>query len=501
MIRYLTLWPTVSLLKPSNIWAVAMMRAVYKMPLFNQPIHLEKLSLHSLAKYLSDICVRLMISCRTSSASLPEALATCQRLRCVIHDKIPYSMANRVTSEVLEYLGSRYDEVSDCIDHSSSCKDILQHFVNAILHPQVTELDILGIHILIVNTVLDHIDTLSQLKIFRACVKCEESYDSFKHLLLQNLPSLKNLKCFTVPRWSSNEIIRVLFKSAPGLTHLDVSESKGVTDESIDIILTFPSLQSLDVSKTGISKSGYKYLLDRSRSCLHLQDFGLNVVDSSDILSLPHCFQGLRRLSLNMGFNDIYLDNIAQLLQGVEELKLSAFRVPSLPYFSTLKVLILDVRELEDMGDLPKSCPCLEKLMINAFFLECRVFTGSFTHLCRLSVSVCHTDTRSIDALLSAAPNLVTFHFNKEGSSLIFIAELLCDTFAIDRLKNLSMFSVNGCIDSKELSCFMHKCSRLTTCETCGDARELIKVWYQACAGLIINEVKWCRMHLHHHRL
>ncbi|XP_069671450.1 uncharacterized protein [Periplaneta americana] len=110
MIRYLTLWPTVSLLKPSNIWAVAVMRAVYKMPLFNQPIHLEKLSLHSLAKYLSDICVCLVNSCRTSSASLSEALATCQHLRCIIHDKIPYSMANRVTSEALEYLGSRYDE-------------------------------------------------------------------------------------------------------------------------------------------------------------------------------------------------------------------------------------------------------------------------------------------------------------------------------------------------------------------------------------------------------
>ncbi|XP_069671444.1 uncharacterized protein [Periplaneta americana] len=500
MIRYLTLWPTVSLLKPSNIWAVAMMRAVCKMSLFNQPIHLKKLSLHSLAKYLSDICVRLMISCRTSSASLPEALATCQRLRCIIHDKIPYSMANRVTSEALEYLGSRYDEVSDCIDHSSSCKDVLQHFVNAILHPQVTELDILGIHILIVNAVLDQIETLSQLKIFRACVKCEKSYDSFKHLLLQHLPSLKNLKCFTVPQWSSNEIIRVLFKSAPGLTHLDVCESKGVTDESIDLILSFPYLESLDVSKTGISKSGYKCLLDRSRSCLHLQDFGLNFADSLHVLSHPYNFQGLRHLSLSVHFVEIYWDDIAELLQGLEELKLCACDVLYLPYFPNLKVLVLDVFYL-DMQNLPRSCPRLETLMIKTITLESHRVTESFAHLRSLSIWISSIDTRATDALLSAAPNLLTFHFNMANLSDIPIVEVFSESLKISRLKNLSTFSVNGYVDPNTLSLITHKCSRLTTCNMCGEVRELMKRRYRACTGLKINEVKWCQIHLHHHRL
>ncbi|XP_069671448.1 uncharacterized protein [Periplaneta americana] len=380
------------------------------MPLFIQPVRLEKLSLHSFAKYLSDICVRLVNSCCTSSASLPEALATCQRLRCIIHDKIPYSMANRVTDEALEYLNRHCSVVKININRSSSYKKILQHFVNAILHPQVTELDLIGIHILIVNAVLNQIETLSQLKIFRACVNHEHGLDLFERLLLQHLPSLKNLKCFTVPRWSSNEIIRVLFKSAPGLTRLDVSQSRSVTDKSIDVILNFAYLQSLNVSGTGISDRGYKYLLDRSRNCLHLQDFGLNFVDSSHILSLADCFQGLRHLSLNMGNLELNLDDIAKPLQGLEELKLCASSLLPLPYFPNLKILGLDARKL-DLQHLPASSPRLEKLIVRTVGFYCCTLTESFTHLYSLSLRIFFPNTHSIDALLSAAPNLVTFHF------------------------------------------------------------------------------------------
>ncbi|XP_069671443.1 uncharacterized protein [Periplaneta americana] len=501
MIRYLTLWPTVSLLKSSNIWAVAMMRAVYKMPLFNQPLRLEKLSLHSLVKYLSDTCVCLVNSCRTSSASLQEALATCQRLSCIIHDKIPHCMANRITNEALEYLSCHYNVMKDSINHSSSSKNILQHFVNAILHPQVTELDIVAVRMVFVNAALNQIETLSQLKIFRACLGNGEGLDLFEQLLLEHLPSLKNLKRFTLSRWSSNEIISVLSKSAPGLTHLDVGESEDVTDKSIDVILKFAYLQSLNVSNTGISDHGYKRLLDRSRSCLHLQDFGLNFVDSSHILSLPDRFQGLRRLSLNVGNLEINLDDIAELLQGLEELKLCASHVPALPYFSTLKVLVLDVCKL-DIQDLPTSCPCLEKLIVKTISLYCSAFKESFTHLNNLSVWVGFTDSRSIDALLSAAPNLVAFHFNTGDSrDIIAIVKLFSKSLKLNWLENLSVFSVNGSIDLKTLSLVTHRCSRLTTCNVCVENREFMRNWYWNFTGVKIYEVKWCWMHLHHLRL
>ncbi|XP_069671447.1 uncharacterized protein [Periplaneta americana] len=465
------------------------------MPLFNQPVRLEKLSLHSLAKYLSDICVRLV-----NSASFEEAHATCQRLKCIIHDRIPHSMANCVTSKALKYLNSRYDDISESCYFSPLSDNILQQFVAVILHPKVTELDIIGIKLYIAMVVLSGIEKLSQLKIFRACGRYRRRLDSFNRLLLWHLPSLKNLKCCTLPLCSSNEIIRVLFKSAPGLTHLDVSESEGVTDESIDIILSFPYLQSLDVSGTGISQNGYKCLLDKSRRCLHLQDFGVNIVDSSHILSLPDCFQGLRRLSLNMGILEMnHLDDIAQLLQGLEELKICGSYVISLPYFPSLKVLVLDVDQL-DVEHLPTKCPRLEKLVIETFGLECSRITNSFMYL--TSLSIWFVESHPIDVLLSAAPNLVTL-FLAMGPDFylqISIVQLFSrpESHKLNRLENLSIYKQIRYVRPETLSFIMQSCSRLRTCKVFGENHKMMKSYYKDCAGVNISEPKRCWDRLYH---
>ncbi|XP_069702432.1 uncharacterized protein [Periplaneta americana] len=470
------------------------------MPLYNQPVRLQKLSLESFAKYLSDICVRLVNSGRSSSASSEEeALATCRRLRCIIHDSIPYSMANYITSEILKHLDSRYHDIRGCINFFP-CKNILQHFVKAVLHPQVTELDITGEWKYISNVVLNQMETFSQLRVLRFCVRNEQSYrkisrhDSFKHFLPKCLCYLKNLKCFILPKYCSDEIISVLSRTATGLTQLNVSGSSGVTDMSIDIILNFPHLESLDVSKTGMSVSGYKYLVDAFGKRYDLQEFGLSFLNSTQIRSLAHCFPSLRRLSLNVEYSvRLYLNDTLQLLKGLEELKVSGCKSISMPSFETLKVLELDVYDI-DVQHLPANCPRLEKLNIKTVFLKCSQLTSSFKYLYSLSIWTVHS--HSVHTLLSAAPNLVTLQLFTTLTFYSDISVLKLLSESLNLLENLFIGSLTGFIHPETLSVITRSCTKLTTFYVFGGAYEEMKSRYRDCAGVQIDPFNCWSLHI-----
>ncbi|XP_069702429.1 uncharacterized protein [Periplaneta americana] len=473
------------------------------MPLYNQPVRLQKLSLERLAKYLTNVCVRLVNSGGTSTTSSRDAIAICKRLQCIIHESIPFSMANCITSVGLKHLNGRYNDIRDCIEDSSSM-NILKHFIKVVLHPQVTQLDIADEWNYISNVILSEIETLSQLRVLRFCVRNEESYrkisryDSFKNFLSQCLYSLKNLKCFILPEFCSDLIISVLSKSATGLTHLDVSGSSGVTDMSIDAILHFRQLQSLDFSGTGISMDGYTYLLRTFENRCRVQEIGFNLLDTSQIRSLAQWFPGVRRLSLSVGFS-IRLDDTLQLFKGLEELKISRGITVFKPSFATLKVmktlkvLEFDVRYV-DVQHFPTKCPHLEKLHIKTVVLKCSQLVGYFKNLRNLSISTVHSD--SISAILAATPNLVTLHLL---TSLRFYNDVpvmaLCSQ-SLNLLENLFIGSQTGYIPPETLSFITSSFPSLRTCFVFGWRYDELECLYRDCAGVQFDLFKFWPMHM-----
>ncbi|XP_069702431.1 uncharacterized protein [Periplaneta americana] len=463
------------------------------MPLYNQPVRLQKLSLESLAKYLSDICVRLVNSGGNSEASSKDAIAICQRLQRIIHESLPFSMANCITSVGLKHLDDRYNDIRSCTE-DSSCMNILQHFIKILLHPQVTELDIANEWNYISNIILNEIERLSQLRVLRFCVRNEQSYrkisryDVLKKFPSQCLYSLKNLKCFILPAFCSDEIISVLSKSATGLTHLDVNRSSGVTDASIDIILNFPHLQSLNISETGISVDGYTCLLDTFENHCRLQEFGFSLLNTSQIRSLAQWFPGVRRLSLIVDHSmRPHLNDTLQLLKGLEELKVSGNRSISMPSFAnlkvleTLKVLELDVRYV-DVQHLQTNCPRLEKLHIKTMVLKCPQLLGSFRYLYTLSIWT--VDSDPISAILSATPNLVTLYLFTTLNFYNDISAMTLFSQSLNLLENLFMGSHTGYIRPDTLSLIARSCPRLTRCSVFGRRYNAMKSSYRHCAGV-----------------
>ncbi|XP_069700772.1 uncharacterized protein [Periplaneta americana] len=469
------------------------------MPVYNQPIRLERQCLQIFVKCLVDICVRLLNSGR-AAASEKDALGVCQRVRGIIHDTVPYTLANCVTSETLNYLDSRYHDIQDAIS-SSSCKNVFQNFVKAILHPQVTKLDVTGKWKHISNIVLNQIETLPELQILRFCVRDVQIYDSFKHLIPKCLCSLMNLRCFTLPVYCSDEIINTLVKYSPGLVHLDVSESKAVTNMSTDRILKFPYLQSLNISRTGINLMGYKCLLERSGKSLHrLQGFGLSIAEASQVMSLPCFFHGLRRLSLNMNFpaKEYRLDTL-HLLKGLEELEVSGLALISVPQLPNLKVLRLAVNYLE-VQDLPRNCPRLEKLVIKATTLKCSKLTESFHHLCCLSIWA--IELISICNLLSATPKLVNLKLItgvEYYANPSFVTVFGKSLHLMEYLENLFMCSPIGFIYPHTFPLITSNCSTMAQCfvSASEDMPEDLKTMYKDCVGVQIRPLKCCMMHFH----
>ncbi|XP_032529664.2 uncharacterized protein LOC116779475 [Danaus plexippus] len=89
--------------------------------------------------------------------------------------------------------------------------------------------------------------------------------------IIQALKGLHSLKYLFINYDCTDNILRCIVKNCPKITKLDVSCSKSITNQSIDIINKFKNLKSIQLYQTFVTWEGYVNLLI---NCNTLEDIG-----------------------------------------------------------------------------------------------------------------------------------------------------------------------------------------------------------------------------------
>ncbi|PSN33330.1 hypothetical protein C0J52_28219 [Blattella germanica] len=415
------------------------------MPVDNSPISLEMQCIHRIGTLVSEkfsICLQSV-----KNKPMRKIEAECRKLKDFIHKGIPFVVANSVTQHLLRKLDDS-PAYSRELMTSNSEKKIIRTFVHIALHPETTVLEItwhwryVGD---VVHFVMGHLSELKTFKIIQtecfdgenvmfSAAKCLHSFMNLEHLTLQG-------KC-------TDELLHVISTKCTKLKHFDICGSELVSDRSIDFIVRFKDLQTLDVTHTGLSDDGRTQILIRlsENENKSLKSYACNHISNSEMSVLVNRFPNLITLSVRFVNINICLDR----LQGLNHLEV--FKTDNyMQHFHTplIEIVGKNLVELQLVGykliaDVLANCPHLVTLSLKMDSIQFeQEMSLSFPKLKNLTLVT--NEAPGTALFLTCCPNLVSLQLITVPEFYTkFHFEMLVRKNPLHYLKRLAVGSLSG---------------------------------------------------------
>jgi hypothetical protein len=309
-----------------------------KMPRRRQPEHLTQLSLRSVGDFVQQtgqklieraVCENSQHSERKdfvyyggpstdsphsvsecSQCSLSPQMRKCDVLQRFLQPGLPQTLANKVTSHLLDALTYVMKEnvhfcVTDEITECHTLLDVIEMLVVAAVDPRVFELVLSHYPDCLCLALCRQLHRLTELKI----LKIHAIHDKGIKLEVRDhvgsgATSLKNLIVFIYENNCTDSVLEAMSQNCTQLEHLGVMFSKKVTDQGVDSIKKFQNLKILNIWGTFITKQSCTQLLN---VLLNLEDF---VSDHKD------CVHGVTKRTLRLkSFTTTNLESPHQLVR------------------------------------------------------------------------------------------------------------------------------------------------------------------------------------------
>ena len=224
-------------------------------------------------------------------------LPECKKLQEMVSTKIPTTLADEAINQLISFIlntyknlessycrddrkkeikrrAKRYLAVQDmyptikrkntfCKKHVNFCQAIAIKIGCAIFHPSTTQLEFCHSNNMAKNPTFSgflnlYLDRL--LRMGKNLTKLVLGKQLSRKVVFDNLPRLQNLESFSFS--DANDIIlETLSVSCRNLKHLNVTDSKHVTDEGVEYISEMKNLQNLKIDGTSITENGLTYVL------------------------------------------------------------------------------------------------------------------------------------------------------------------------------------------------------------------------------------------------
>jgi hypothetical protein len=509
-------------------------------PPYNSPVRLERLSLQTLGKYVSELGVQLVTSAATysmqgfasvgstslsagkhfrkhlkdmlhhvasyrlspiSSRYLLHTQHVCRQLHGVLYGMVPYYMVNAVTLELLQQLDDRLDEVQGLAEQPW-CKRILHEIVKAVLHPELTELFITWRWKYITEFVITEMSALSNLKVFKLPVNFEfiekAKTSSVELAVRKQLHTMVNLQKFVFHHYSTDDTIRVLCDSCILLKCLDIYLSNDVTDASVKHIMKLKYLEELDVTETDISDEGRVHLLRglSQNNPKNLRSYRTYSFTNLEISILSDQFPDLRDFSASLIREDLPICNF-QKFCNLETCNIYSYG--EFIYSDLFKHIGSNLLKLSFVGpsvnivDIIKNCPNLNSLVIKADHL--RMDGAPVPGLSSLQHLTLRTrDSPGATLLLSQCQNLTSLQLCAQQ---IFFYTFLDDVMMknpLACLQHLCVGSLNGNLPPEAVVFMTRHCTHLTTCKVFGGQEAELKALYHNYPGVKVESDLWIQL-------
>ncbi|XP_021694883.1 SCF E3 ubiquitin ligase complex F-box protein grrA isoform X1 [Aedes aegypti] len=253
------------------------------MPRLNQPIRLETLALKGTTVWLCHIAELLMPTMLVLSKQGTNEAQKCLKsivldLRDEYDHCIPADLYDDMAKELICQITLLIERVKKALDLRASMSKFLCQMNVAIAMSEVLlsrKLRVMKIDEL--PKTMRHIfySKMNEMKGLRYLSLGSMSggwkTDDMEKTILNGLGTMKNLTALTLNYDCTNTILRSLIKSCPNLEYIDISNSKYVTNDSIDILTKLKKLKVVLLMRTQVTISGMIELLVKAKN---LTDIG-----------------------------------------------------------------------------------------------------------------------------------------------------------------------------------------------------------------------------------
>ncbi|XP_063700282.1 uncharacterized protein LOC134830660 [Culicoides brevitarsis] len=248
------------------------------MPKLCQPATLEDLALKGCVKYLRVVgqqIVEVLNESLTIETQLPVYI---DMLNLLFDMNVPCYLFDKLKTLVFEEIEQMVKEIKKNIDARSNPTKFLTRTRIAV---QLAEV-VMSRHLRVLR--FDKMPKTIRQPFYINLNRCSGlvvldmgsmsggwKTEDVEHFYLNGLNTMTNLRSVTLAYDCTDNILDMLAMTAPLISHIDVSNSKLITDLSVDRLLRFKHLQSVQLHRTSVTMEGYSYLLLYSE---HLADLG-----------------------------------------------------------------------------------------------------------------------------------------------------------------------------------------------------------------------------------
>lgn len=243
------------------------------MPKLNQPKSLEQYSIRALVTFLCDLGEKLMpIIISLSKSEAQRSSDTLEhRIRFVqkyFEYNVPCFLYDPLCDEICIEIPKLIDRIKKRLRPGSSMGEFLSQvnvavsLTEVILSSNLRKLDCDSMPKMIRHLFYNKLSSLTGLEYLNlGSLSGGWKTCDMEPTVLNGIVSMKNLQYFCLNYDCTNNILLALIESCPRLTTIDITSSKTINNDSVNILLRFKHLKCVQLYRTSISIEGYVKLL------------------------------------------------------------------------------------------------------------------------------------------------------------------------------------------------------------------------------------------------
>lgn len=250
---------------------------------YKQPKNLEEISLTRLADWVAEqaelqMKVTGVIAQRDTSTAQAALIKTIGNIRRYLEYNVPWMLYDSLTTETIRALTELIDKIKEALGFRISMGkfvsevNIAVSMIEVVFTKNVTQLSIDTIPKMMRSIFYSKMPMLTGLVYLNlGSLSGGWKTSDMETSIVQALKELHQLKYLFISYDCTDGILKCIVTNCTKVEKLDVSSSKCITNESIDILCKLKSLKSVQLYRTFVTLEGFAKLLV---NCKTLKDIG-----------------------------------------------------------------------------------------------------------------------------------------------------------------------------------------------------------------------------------
>ncbi|GBP64108.1 hypothetical protein EVAR_8477_1 [Eumeta japonica] len=253
------------------------------MPNLKQPRKLEMVALSLVGDWVALQAEELMapvagISQRDSVQAHAVLARKVDQLRCYLEYNVPWMVYDILAKEVIRALSDLLEKTKHSLGFRGSMAKFVSQMNVAVAMTEVLFTKYLTV--VSIDSIPKMMRSVFYVKLHKLTGLTSLNLGSLsggwktadmEQSIIKSLKTLHRLKNICINYDATDNILRCIEKNCPLIERLDLSCSKNITNESIDIIINYKNLRSIQLYRTSVTLEGYTKLLLK---CKKLEDIG-----------------------------------------------------------------------------------------------------------------------------------------------------------------------------------------------------------------------------------